>query len=57
MHLRIPNGNVKFEEFFDAHPGEEGNTYPACPGLRKEQLYPAGDPMAAIIMEIAKGLL
>jgi hypothetical protein len=57
VDLRISNGNVTFEEFFDAHPGEEGNTYPACPGLRKEQLYPAGDPMAAIIVEIAKGLL
>ena len=57
VDLRIPNDNVTFEEFFEAHPGEEGNTYPACPGLRKEQLYPVGDPMAAIITEMARGLM
>jgi hypothetical protein len=52
MDLCIPD-DVTFEDFFDEKSGEDRNY---LPGFLKEQLYPAWDPMAAIITEVAKGL-
>ena len=52
MDLRIP-GEVTFEDFFDAKLGEERNY---LPGFLTKQLYPAWDPMAAIITEVATRL-